>query len=118
MKKVLICDDSLLIRRQLRDYLEENRKDVEVIEAANGVEALKMYRDEHPALVLMDIVMPEMDGLGCLQEIRRYDPEAKVVVLSSVGNRETLRQALEAGAVDFIQKPWNETLINKVIDLY
>ena len=118
MKKVLICDDSLLIRRQLTDYLTQSRKDVEIIEAANGKEALEKYRKERPALVLLDIVMPEMDGIGCLKEIRAYDPTAKVVVLSSLGNKETLKMALEAGAVDFVQKPWNETVINKILDIY
>lgn len=118
MKKVLLCDDSLLIRRQLKDFLTQNRKDVEVIEAADGKEALEKYKQESPTLVLLDIVMPEMDGIGCLKEIRAYDSSAKVVVLSSVGNKETLKMALEAGAMDFIQKPWNESVINKIIDIY
>lgn len=118
MKKVLICDDSLLIRRQLTDFLKQNRKDVEIIEASNGKEALEKYKVEKPALVLLDIVMPEMDGIRCLKELRAYDPTAKVVVLSSLGNKETLKMALDAGAVDFVQKPWNESVINKVIDIY
>lgn len=118
MKTVLLCDDSLLIRRQIKDFLTQSRKDVEVIEAADGKEALEKYKQEGPALVLLDIVMPELDGIGCLKEIRKYDPNAKVVVLSSVGNKEMLIMALEAGALDFIQKPWSESVINKIIDIY
>ncbi len=118
MKKILLCDDSLLIRRQLKDYLVAHRKDVEVIEAVNGKEAVEKYRNEKPSLVLMDIVMPEMDGIGCLKAIKAIDPTAVVVVLSSVGNKETLKQALEAGAADFVQKPWSESVINKIIDIY
>jgi two-component system, chemotaxis family, chemotaxis protein CheY len=118
MKKILLCDDSLLIRTQLKAFLTESRKDIQIMEAADGKEALEIYRKEGPSLVLMDIVMPEVDGISCLKQIRSYDPEAKVVVLSSVGNRETLLQALEAGAVDFIQKPWTESVISKIMDLY
>ncbi|SMP61450.1 response regulator [Anoxynatronum buryatiense] len=118
MKKVLLCDDSMLVRRQLRDYISQQRKDVTVIEAVNGIEAVEKYAIERPDLVLMDIVMPEMDGIGCLKSIRKLDPQAKIIVLSSVGNRETLLEALEAGALDFIQKPWTEKVINRILDLY
>ncbi|MEN1759997.1 response regulator [Anoxynatronum sibiricum] len=118
MKKVLLCDDSMLVRRQLKDYISQQRKELIVIEAVNGIEALEKYAIERPDLVLMDIVMPEMDGIGCLKRIRDIDPHAKVIVLSSVGNRETLLEALEAGALDFIQKPWTETVINRILDLY
>lgn len=118
VKKVLLCDDSMLVRRQLKDYITQQRKDITVIEAVNGREAVEKYGEERPDLVLMDIVMPEMDGIGCLKSIREIDPRAKVIVLSSVGNRETLLEALEAGALDFIQKPWTESVINRVLDLY
>lgn len=118
MKKVLICDDSLMIRSQLKDFLTLQRKDVTVIEAVNGKEAVEKYKAEKPSLVILDVVMPELDGIECLKAIRSFDPGAKVVVLSSLGNRETLLKALEAGAVDFIQKPWTDSVINKVIDIY
>lgn len=118
MKKILICDDSLLIRRQLKQYFQENWKNFQVVESTNGKEAVTMYSEEAPFLVFMDIVMPEMDGICSLKKILETDPQAKVIVLSSVGNRETLREAIDAGAMDFVQKPWTDEVMKKIIDTY
>jgi len=118
MKKVLICDDSLLIRRQLKEFFSNNWENVLVLESVNGKEAVTRYELERPCLVFMDIVMPEMDGISSVKEIRKMDPEAKVIVLTSVGNREMLKKALEAGAMDFIQKPWTVETMNKIMENY
>ncbi len=105
--KVLVCDDSLLIRRQLKDALEK-LGGVEVYEASNGEEAVEIYKENFPELVLLDLVMPVLNGLDCLKQIKEIDDNASVVMITSTGTKENLRKALELGAIDFIQKPWKE----------
>lgn len=116
VKKILICDDSLLIRVQLREFLTNYYPSIEVIEATNGEEARCKYEETHPDMVFLDIVMPEMDGIECLKKIKEKNQDAKVVILSSVGNQEMLKEALKAGAVNFIQKPWDEESMKKAIE--
>ncbi len=105
--KILVCDDSLLIRRQLKDALEK-MGGFTIYQASNGQEAVDIYKKEAPDLVLLDLVMPVMNGLDCLKTIRELDNEANVVMITSTGTKENLRQALDLGAIDFIQKPWKE----------
>lgn len=105
--KVLICDDSLLIRRQLKDALEK-MGGFEIHQAANGKEALDVYNQVSPHMVLLDLVMPVMNGLECLKKIKDADRRANVVMITSTGTKENLRKALDLGALDFIQKPWKE----------
>lgn len=106
---VLICDDSLLIRKKLRDLLESNN--CKVLEAQNGLECVEVYRQTKPAAVFMDIVMPQADGLQALRQIKKFDPQAKVIMLSSTGTATKLVEALKGGAVDFIQKPYEKDQI-------
>ncbi|HMM21911.1 MAG TPA: response regulator [Selenomonadales bacterium] len=103
---VLICDDSMLIRKKMRDLLEAN--DYQVLEAQNGLEGVEVYRQTKPAVVFMDIVMPQSDGLQALKQIKQFDPQAKVIMLSSTGTATKLVEALKSGAVDFIQKPYEK----------
>ncbi|MEN6411862.1 MAG: response regulator [Veillonellales bacterium] len=110
---VLICDDSMLVRKKLKDMLVG--MDCEVFEAANGIEAVNVYKQCRPKIVFMDIIMPEADGLEALKNIREYDAAAKVVMLSSTGTSAKLIQALKNGAYDFIQKPYKSEQIAKVI---
>ena len=105
--KVLVTDDSLLIRRQLKDALEK-LGGVEVHEAANGQEAVDNYEQIGPDLVLLDLVMPVLNGLDCLKQLKEIDDNVSVVMITSTGTKENLRKALELGAIDFIQKPWKE----------
>lgn len=115
MKKtrILICDDSSLIRKQLKDLL--TKMDCEVIEAVNGQQVVDVFKDVQPDLVFLDIVMPEADGLEALRNIKAYNQDAKVVMLSSVGTSTKLIQSLKCGAMDFIQKPYTKEQISKVI---
>ena len=115
--KVLICDDSMFVRKKLSAVL--NKCGVESIsEATDGEQAVEMFRKEHPDLVLMDIVMPKMTGVEALKAILAEDPKARVVMASSVGTQENLKEAITAGSFDFLQKPISdaqlEMLINKV----
>lgn len=113
-KTVLICDDSMLVRKKLRDSLEKGCG-VRVIEAADGAVAVAIYQEERPSLVFMDIVMPLKDGIAALQEIRAFDPQAQVVMASSAGTQDHLRRAIDAGASDFVQKPFAEDRLREIV---
>ncbi|MGE5404336.1 MAG: response regulator [Candidatus Saccharibacteria bacterium] len=115
-KSILICDDSLLIRSQLRDYVSSLGKDISILEAPNGNTAVELFEKNRPQLVFLDIVMPNGGGIECLKAIKEIDPNVTVVMISSSGTKQILKEALEAGAADFIQKPWNETLISQIIN--
>ncbi len=118
MTKILLCDDSMLIRLQIKNFLLEKFQDIQILEAKNGAEALEVIAKEDPSLVIMDIVMPEMDGLECVRNIKTNKSRCKIVILSSVGNKETLKEALKAGADNFMQKPWSEELLISTIKQY
>lgn len=113
MARVLVVDDAQFMRVRLRKLLEQAGH--EVIEAANGVEAVKAYEEHRPDVVFMDITMPEMDGLTALRTIREKDANAKVVMCSSLGQKSAVLEALKAGAKDFIVKPFQpEKIISTV----
>lgn len=116
MAKILLCDDSLLVRVQLKEFLQNYDSSIEVIEAANGEEAVEKFLESKPDLVFLDIVMPHVDGLECLKRIKLADDNAKVVIISSIGNQVMLKEALKAGAINFIQKPWDEESVIKALE--
>lgn len=117
-KKILICDDSLLTRVQLKEFFSNYNPSIEVIEAVNGAEASRKYSENQPDIVFLDIVMPEVDGLECLKRIKENHQDAKVIILSSIGNQNILKEALRAGAINFIQKPWDEDSMIKILDTF
>lgn len=102
--KVLICDDSLLIRKKLKQILEICQIQ-QVEEAVDGIDAIDKVSTFQPNLVFLDIVMPKKDGIETLIEIKKINPDVKVIMASSVGTQNNLKKALENGAYDFIQKP-------------
>jgi two-component system, chemotaxis family, chemotaxis protein CheY len=108
--KILIADDSKLFRNELKNFLIDQGFDV--IEAVDGKEAINLYAKHKPDLVLMDIVMPECDGIRAMQEIKTKDPLAKVIILSSMGQQSKIIEAIQKGAIDFIVKPFEP---NKVL---
>ncbi len=112
--KILIGDDSILARKQLKDYISQCGTPT-FLEAANGQEAIDLYKKESPDLVFLDIVMPIKDGNAAVSEIINYDKDADIIIVSSVGTQSQLKTAIEAGAKDFIQKPLNEHQIHHVI---
>ena len=112
--KVLICDDSILVRRKLTDVLKKAGI-VAVFEAKDGVQAVENYKAIKPDLVFMDIVMPAKTGLDALVEIREFDPDAKVVMASTIGTQSHLVSAIKAGAYEFLQKPVKDDDVNKII---
>lgn len=115
--KILICDDSITIRKKLQGAISIG-KDIEFYEAKNGREAIEKYKEITPNIVFMDIIMPEQDGIEALTQIMQYDSDAVVIMLSSVGTKMNLKAALENGASDFIQKPWDIKNLNTVLSKY
>lgn len=116
--KILICDDSILARKQLKDVITEFADGATIIEAANGQEAIDAYKSEHPTLVFLDIVMPKKDGNAAVSEIVEYDDDADIIIVSSVGTQSQLRQAIEAGARDFVQKPIEKSQVRKIVETH
>ncbi|MBN8689183.1 MAG: response regulator [Armatimonadetes bacterium] len=104
-KRILITDDALFMRVTLKKILTENGYEV-VGEAQNGAEAIDLYKRLNPDIVTMDITMPEMDGLAALKGIKEHDPNAKVVMCSAMGQKNMVVEAIQAGAKDFIVKPF------------
>jgi len=102
---VLIVDDLAFIKMVLRDILEKSGFHV-VGEASNGKQAVSMYQERRPDVVLMDITMPDMDGLTALKKIKEIDPEARVIICSALGQQRLIVQAIQLGARDFIVKPF------------
>ena len=113
--KVLVCDDSILARKQLKDVILKIAEDAEIVDAKNGQEAVDRYKEFHPNLVFLDIVMPVKDGITAVAEIIEEDEDANIVIVSSTGTQTQLKNAIEAGAKDFIQKPFSEAQVEKLI---
>ena len=104
-KSVLICDDAAFMRVMIKDILTKNGYNV-VGEAENGNVAVDKYTELKPDLVLMDITMPEMDGIESLKAIRAKDPNACVIMCSAMGQQAMVIEAIQSGAKDFIVKPF------------
>ncbi len=113
--KFLICDDSILARKNLSALLKSFGY-TDIIEVSNGQDAVNVYMHEHPTVALLDIVMPIKDGITATKEILEYDPKAIVIMVSSVGTQTNLREAIKAGAKDFIQKPVEKSLLEEVLE--
>ena len=104
-KKVLICDDAAFMRMMIKDILSKNGYEI-AAEAENGVKACEKYAELRPDLVLMDITMPELDGIGALKKIKGADPNAMVIMCSAMGQQAMVIEAIQSGAKDFIVKPF------------
>ena len=104
-KRVLVTDDTAFMRMSLRNVLEKNGFEV-VGEAADGEESVNLYAELRPDVVTMDITMPKMDGITAIKKILEIDPNAKVIVCSAMGQKPMVIEALNAGAKDFLVKPF------------
>ncbi len=104
-KKVLICDDAAFMRMMIKDILTKNGYEI-AGEAENGQKAVEKYGETSPDLVLMDITMPEMDGIQALKKIRESDSGASVIMCSAMGQQAMVIEAIQSGAKDFIVKPF------------
>ncbi len=103
--RVLVVDDSEFVTRKLQDIMEKANMDVVAV-ANNGIDALKMFKEYKPDIITMDINMPDMDGLSALKLIHQIDPDAKVIILSSMSSRDKVIDAMREGAKGFITKPF------------
>jgi len=104
-KNILICDDAAFMRMMIKDILTKNGYNV-AGEAENGLKAIEKYKEINPDLVLMDITMPEMDGIQALREIKKVNSSALVIMCSAMGQQAMVIESIQAGAKDFIVKPF------------
>ncbi|MDD4698844.1 MAG: response regulator [Oscillospiraceae bacterium] len=113
-KKILVVDDASFMRMMIKDILEKNSFEI-AGEAADGLAAIEKYKETKPDIVILDITMPNMDGLQALIELRKVDPNAKVIMCSAMGQESMVIDAIKSGAADFIVKPFQADRIIKAI---
>lgn len=106
MAKILVTDDAAFMRMQLKDMLTKLGHEV-VGEAENGLQSVQLNEELNPDLITMDITMPEMSGIEAVKEIRKTDPNVKIIMCSAMGQQGMVVEAIQAGAQDFIVKPFN-----------
>ncbi|MGM0873678.1 MAG: response regulator [Bacillota bacterium] len=112
--KIMIVDDAAFMRMMIKDILTKNGYEV-VAEAADGLQAVEKYKEHKPDLVTMDITMPEMDGIAALKEIKQINANAKVIMCSAMGQQAMVIDAIQAGAKDFIVKPFQADRVLEAI---
>ena len=112
--RILVVDDAAFMRMMIKDILTKNGFDV-VGEASDGQQAVEKYKELHPDLVTMDITMPEMDGITALKEIKKINPGSKVIMCSAMGQQAMVIDAIQAGAKDFIVKPFQADRVLEAI---
>lgn len=112
---VLIVDDSQFMRTTLVNMFKETQKDIEIFEATNGIEAVSMYRKKIPNLVTMDIDMPKMNGLDATEKIKSFDPNAKILMVTSSTKKNEKEKAEKMEILGYITKPFNHEKTKKLI---
>ena len=113
-KSILICDDAAFMRMMLKDILVKEGYEV-VGEAVNGADGVEKYNSLKPDLVTMDITMPDMDGISALKAIKQADPATKVIMCSAMGQQAMVVESIQAGAKDFIVKPFQRDRVIEAI---
>ncbi|MEG2053436.1 MAG: response regulator [Oscillospiraceae bacterium] len=113
-KKILLVDDAAFMRMTIKNCLSKAGY-TELLEAADGQEAVNTYQAEKPDLIIMDITMPNMDGIQALQTIKSADPSAKIVMCSAMGQESMVVEAIHLGALDFIVKPFKPDRILQTV---
>lgn len=114
MAKIMVVDDAAFMRMMLKDILTKGGHEV-IGEAENGLKAVDRYKELSPELVLMDITMPEMDGIGAVKQIKAIDPNAKIIMCSAMGQQAMVLESIQAGARDFIVKPFQADRIIEAV---
>lgn len=115
MASVLIVDDAAFMRLAIKQMLEANGHTM-AGEAGNGIDAIKAYAEIKPDVVILDITMPEMNGIEALKRIKIIDPDARIIICSAIGQQAMLAQAIEYGAEEFIVKPFEAARLMASID--
>jgi two-component system chemotaxis response regulator CheY len=116
VKKILVVDDASFMRTVLKDIIKGNGLATEVIEAGDGVEGVRAYQTQKPDLVTMDVNMPKADGIQALRAIMKIDPAAKVVMVTSVEQKQIVQDAMKLGARDYIVKPFDRSNVGLVLN--
>ncbi|HEY8795478.1 MAG TPA: response regulator [Gemmatimonadaceae bacterium] len=111
---VLICDDAVFMRTMISDILEESGYEI-VGQAETGVQAIERYKSLRPDLVTMDIVMPDMGGIDAVREITSFDANAKILMCSAMGQQALVVEAIQAGAKDFVVKPFQPSRVLEAV---
>ena len=114
METILVVDDSAFMR--MRNFSVVKELGFDVVEAGDGAEAVEMYKKTKPAGVLMDITMPNMDGLDALRAIIRLDPKARVTMVTAMGQQSIVMEAVKAGARDFVVKPFEPSRVKAALE--
>jgi two-component system chemotaxis response regulator CheY len=114
MARILVADDASFMRQMIREIIETEGHEV-IAEASDGVEAVEAYKQHQPDLVMMDIVMPRRSGIDAVKGLVQMDPNACVVMCSALGQESLVTEALQAGAKDFIVKPFKPELVASTI---
>ena len=113
-KNILICDDAAFMRMMIKDILTKNGYNI-AGEAENGLKAIDKYMETKPDLVMMDITMPEMDGIQALKKIKAADPNANIIMCSAMGQQAMVIESIQSGAKDFIVKPFKADRVLKTV---
>ena len=113
-KNILICDDAAFMRMMIKDILTKNGYNI-AGEAENGAKAVEKYAELKPDLVLMDITMPEMDGIQALKKIKEADANANIIMCSAMGQQAMVIESIQSGARDFIVKPFNQDRVLEAV---
>lgn len=116
-KRILVVDDATFMRLMIKDILNKNGYEV-IGEAMNGKKAIEKYGELKPDMVLMDITMPEMDGIQALKAIKKSDPKALVVMCSAMGQQAMVTEAIQSGASDYIVKPFSAEKVLETVKKY
>lgn len=114
-KRVLVVDDAVFMRKRIKDVAIEAGWEI-AGEAADGEQAVEVYQQQRPDLVTLDIVMPKLDGVAALKMLMEQDPQARVVMVSAVNQKEKLAECIQAGAIDFIVKPFEKSLLRRFFE--
>jgi len=114
-KRLLVTDDAIIIREMIKETAEEAGWEI-VGEASNGEEAIEQFQKFRPDAVTLDLVMPEHDGLHALRGIKKIAPDAKVLIISALQQKDALKDALTLGAFDFIVKPFEKTTVASALE--
>lgn len=115
---IMIVDDASFMRTALRKIIESAKLTTKIIEAADGIEAVMKYKEYRPYLVTMDVLMPKADGIQALRAIKKMDPEAKVIMVSSSGKSHIVQDAMKLGALDYVLKPFDYARMNVILSRY
>ncbi len=113
--RILIVDDAIFMRKMIGDILRKEGYEI-CGEAENGIEAIKKYKELHPDLVTMDIIMPDMSGIDAVQEIANFDTNAKILMVSAMGQQSLVVEAIQKGAKDYVIKPFQPSRVLEAVE--